>query len=52
MQVFCTYEFAFTWFLIGKFGVVNKAYYKSEDNKINEVAVKTVKCVLLKLYRI
>ena len=39
-------------FIIGKFGVVNKAYYKSKDNKIIEVAVKTVKCVLFKLYRI
>ena len=36
-------------FIIGKFGVVNRAYYKPEDNKIIEVAVKTVKCVLLNL---
>ena len=28
-----------------------KAYYKSEENKIIEVAVKTVKCVLLKLLK-
>ena len=34
-------------FIIGQFGVVNKAYYKPEENKKVEVAVKTVKCVLL-----
>ena len=33
--------------IIGQFGVVNKAYYKREENKKVEVAVKTVKCVLL-----
>ena len=43
---------AFTWllhmFMIGQFGVVSKAYYyMPEENKKVEVAVKTVKCVLL-----
>ena len=41
---------AFTWllwFMIGQFGVVSKAYYTPEENKKIEVAVKTVKCVLL-----
>ena len=37
-------------FTLGQFGVVNKAYYKPEENKKVEVAVKTVKCVLLVLY--
>ena len=31
-------------FNTGKFGVVYKAQYKSEEHKIIEVAVKTVKC--------
>ena len=33
----------------GKFGIVYKAYYTPEENKIIEVAVKTVKCMLFKL---
>ena len=36
----------------GKFGIVYKAYYTPEEKKIIEVAVKTVKCLLFKLYRI
>ena len=35
-------------YTIGKFGIVYKAYYTPEENTVTEVAVKTIKCVLLK----
>ena len=35
-------------YITGKFGIVYKAYYKPEENTIIEVAIKTLKCVLLK----
>ena len=35
-------------YITGTFGIVYKAYYTPEENTVTEVAVKTIKCVLLK----
>ena len=40
--------FCFVIYITGKFGIVYKAYYTPEENTVTEVAVKTIKCVLLK----